>query len=293
MPDLDPAVVEPFSDLQLREMEAAQKDLKRLERRDWWTWWSAVTVMLLLTLAVVVVAVPDILHETDHVFEINFNVAIHALVALVLLFNVYTIYQQWLIKRLRRQTAQDLEMLSRLKIRAEEFHRLATCDPLTGLSNRRLGRERLEAEVSRSQRYGHPLSVLLLDLNSFKDINDKYGHAAGDLVLRAFSDRLSKIIRASDLAVRLGGDEFLLILPECEPQSVSSLVKRLGSMKIELQGREIEVTSAAGWVGYEKDETADRLIERADKALYINKRSGPPIHDGVRGEAPSARPIPE
>ena len=110
-------------------------------------------------------------------------------------------------------------------------------------------------------------------------------------MLRAFSDRLSKIIRASDLAVRLGGDEFLLILPECEPESVSSSVKRLGSMKIELQGREIEVTSAAGWVGYE-DETADRLIERADKALYINKRSGPPIHDGVRGEAPSAG-IPE
>ena len=70
-------------------------------------------------------------------------------------------------------TAQDLQMLSRLKIRAEEFHRLATCDPLTGLSNRRLGRERLEAEVSRSQRYGHPLSVLLLDLNSFKAITNK------------------------------------------------------------------------------------------------------------------------
>lgn len=274
MPEIDPAVVAPFSDLQLREMEAAQRDLKRLERRDWWMWWAAVMVMLLLTFLVVMVALPSILRETNQTFQLNLNVAVHALVGLVLLFNLYTIYQQWLIKRLRRQTAQHLEMLSSLKIRAEEFHRLATRDPLTGLSNRRLGHERLEAEVARSQRYGHPLSVLMLDLNSFKAINDKYGHAAGDNVLRAFSDRLNKLIRASDLAVRMGGDEFLVILPECELQSVSNLVRRLGTLKIDLRGSEIEVASAAGWAAYEKGETAQRLMERADKALYENKRGG-------------------
>lgn len=255
-------------------MEVAQKDLKRLERRDWWMWWAAVMVMLLLTFLVVMVALPSILRETSQTFQLNLNVAVHALVGLVLLFNLYTIYQQWLIKRLRRQTAHHLEMLSSLKIRAEEFHRLATHDPLTGLSNRRLGLERLEAEVARSQRYGHPLSVLMLDLNSFKAINDKYGHAAGDNVLRTFSDRLSKLIRASDLAVRMGGDEFLVILPECELQSVSSLVRRLGTLKMDLQGSEMEVASAAGWAAYEKDETAQCLMERADKALYENKRGG-------------------
>jgi diguanylate cyclase (GGDEF)-like protein len=293
VPDLDPAVVEPFSDLQLREIEDVQKNLKRLERRDWWLWWTAVTVMLLLTLLVVVVSLPSILRETDQVFQLNLTIAVHALVGLVLLFNLYSIYQQWLIKRLRRQTAQHLEMLSSLRIRAEEFHRLATRDPLTGLSNRRLGRERLEAEVARSQRYGHPLSVLMLDLNSFKAINDKFGHAAGDLVLRAFSDRLTKVIRASDLAVRLGGDEFLVILPECELHSVSNLVKRLGSLKIVLQGREIEVTSAAGWASYENGEDANRLMERADQELYINKRGGAPLSEGLRTPVPSAPLIPE
>ncbi|MGH9864353.1 MAG: GGDEF domain-containing protein, partial [Candidatus Acidiferrales bacterium] len=254
-----PTMFEPFSDLQLREMENARKNLKRLERRDWWLWWSAMTVMLLLTLAVIVVSLPSLLRESDQVFQLNLNLAIHALVALVLLFNVYAVYQQWLIKRLRGQTAQHLELLSSLKMRAEEFHRLATRDPLTGLSNRRLGEERLTGEVSRSERYGHPLSVLMLDLNRFKRINDQHGHAAGDAALQAFANRLNKVIRTSDLAVRLGGDEFLVILPECPSGRIPSLLERLGSLEVEYHGKKIVVSSAAGWAGYVHGETPEQL----------------------------------
>ncbi|MHB8526937.1 MAG: GGDEF domain-containing protein [Candidatus Acidiferrales bacterium] len=258
--------------MQLQEMEDAQKNLTRLERRDWWLWWTAVTVMLLLTLAVIAVSLPSILRGSDQVFQLNISLAIHALVGLVLLFNVYAVYQQWQIKRLRAQTAQHLGLLSTLKIRAEEFHRLATRDPLTALSNRRLGEERLTGEVSRSERYGHPLSVLMLDLNRFKQINDKHGHAAGDLALCAFADRLNKVIRTSDLAVRLGGDEFLVVLPECPPERIPNLLERLGSLEVEYQGKKIAVTSAAGWAGYVNGETPQQLIERADKALYARKR---------------------
>ncbi|HEV3482924.1 MAG TPA: GGDEF domain-containing protein, partial [Candidatus Acidoferrales bacterium] len=241
-------------------------------RRDSWLWWSAITVMLLLTLAVVAVSLPGLLRESDQIFQLNISLAIHALVGLVLLFNVYAVYQQWLIRRLRGQTAQHLELLSSLKIRAEEFHRLATRDPLTGLSNRRLGEERLTGEVSRSERYGHPLSVLMLDLNRFKAINDQYGHAAGDATLQAFADRLNKVIRTSDLAVRLGGDEFLVILPECPAERIPGLLARLGSLDVEYQGNKIAVTSAAGWAGYENGEAPEQLLERADKALYATKR---------------------
>jgi len=109
-----PTMFEPFPDLQLQEMEDAQKNLTRLERRDWWLWWTAVTVMLLLTLAVIAVSLPNILRESDQVFQLNINLAIHALVGLVLLFNVYAVYQQWQIKRLRAQTAQQLGLLSSL-----------------------------------------------------------------------------------------------------------------------------------------------------------------------------------
>lgn len=227
---------------------------------------------LLLTLAVVVVSLPSIFRESDRIFQLNLSLAIHGLVALVLLFNIYAVYQQWLIKRLRTQTARHLEILSRLRIRAEEFEQLATRDSLTGLSNRRLGEERLAAEVARSERHGHPLSVLLLDLNTFKRINDRYGHPAGDMVLKKFAERLSRVIRASDLAVRLGGDEFLVILPECLPDRIPILLERLGKFEVQWGEEKFAVSSAAGWAGYCNGETPAQFIERADRSLYANKR---------------------
>lgn len=151
MPEPGNNLFQPFSGLQLQEMEAAEKNLKRLERRDWWLWWTAITVMLLLAAALIVISLPSILEGSNWTERWNLKLAVHALVGLVLLFNVYTIYQQSLIKRLRREGAQHLQMLLQLKVRAEEFHRLATRDPLTVLSNRRLGEERLAGEVSRSQ----------------------------------------------------------------------------------------------------------------------------------------------
>jgi diguanylate cyclase (GGDEF)-like protein len=272
VPDLTDKSFGALPEEQLQQIEIAKKNLKGLERRDWWLWWSAVTVMLLLTLTVVTLSLPNILRESDRIFQLNLNLAIHGLVALVLLFNTYTVYQQWLIKRLRTQTAKHLEILSRLRIRAEEFQQLATRDSLTGLSNRRLGEERLAAEVARSERHGHPLSVLMLDLNRFKGINDRYGHAAGDLVLKAFAVRLNKVIRASDLAARLGGDEFLVILPECPPDRIPLLLNRLGQLEVPWKEEKLTIASAAGWAGYQNGETPAQLIERADKSLYASKR---------------------
>src|SRR6266849_4441655 len=214
-------------------MQEIQDSLRRLERRDWWLWWGAVLVMLLLTMAVVSLSIPGLFRESDPSFQMNLDLAVRGLVGLVLLFNIYTIFQQIQIKRLRHEMADHVEQMTRLKVRAEEFHKLATLDPLTGLYNRRLAEQRLAGEVSRSQRYGHPLTILAFDLNGFKQINDRYGHAVGDLVLREFAERLTRAIRASDLAVRMGGDEFLVLLPECLPQQVRSLLERLRNIEVE------------------------------------------------------------
>ncbi len=273
MNDLERELPEINSVSRMRDIQAS---LQRLERRDWWLWWAAMTVILLLTAAVVSLSLPTLLKETDRYFQFNLSLAVRALVGLVLLFNVYTVYQQVLIKRLRYQMAEHVEMMARLKVRAEEFHKLATLDPLTGLYNRRLAEQRLVGEVSRSQRYGHPLTVLVLDLNGFKPINDRYGHAAGDAVLRAFAERMNTVIRASDLAVRMGGDEFMVILPECLPQQVQTLLDRLSRFEVEHHGEKIEVTYSAGWAGYRQGETPEQLLERADQALYAEKRAQKP-----------------
>jgi diguanylate cyclase (GGDEF)-like protein len=147
-------------------------------------------------------------------------------------------------------------------------------DPLTGLYNRRFAEQRLAAEVARSERKGHPLTVLTLDLNSFKQINDTYGHPAGDQVLQEFAARLNKIIRGADLAVRLGGDEFLVLLPECTLPQLQLVLGRLGSLEVDWQGQKIPVTFSAGWKQYEMGERPEEMLARADELLYSRKRAG-------------------
>jgi diguanylate cyclase (GGDEF)-like protein len=257
-----------------------QTTLKNLERRDWWLWWGAVVVMLLLTLAVVALAVPTLFRDQDSFFQFNMNQAVRGLVALVLLFNVYTIYQQILIKRLRRQIAMQMDTMIALNTRAEEFHKLSVMDPLTGLYNRRFADQRLAEEVARSQRHGHPLSVMVIDLNRFKQINDQFGHIAGDTVLKSFADRLRKAVRYSDLPVRSGGDEFMVSLTDCRVEQAQVLLSRLQGIQVDLKDRKIPVTFSAGWTGYQEGDSVEEMVHRADLALYEQKRAG------RRAEAP-------
>src|SRR5712692_10794326 len=183
-----PTAPEEATENRLQEIQAR---LRKLERRDWWLWILAIVVMLLLTLAVVSFSFPALVKVEDPFFQFSLNQAVRGLVGLVLIFNTYTVYQQVMIKRLRRQLSEQLDVMGRLQNRAEEFHKQATIDVLTGLFNRRFGEQRIAAEASRSRRYHRPLALVSLDLNSFKQINDRYGHPAGDQVLREFAARLN------------------------------------------------------------------------------------------------------
>jgi diguanylate cyclase (GGDEF)-like protein len=266
-----PTNIELPSESRLHEINA---QLKKLERRDWWLWVVAMIVMLLLTLAIFSLSFPGLLQYADPMFQFSLNEAVRGLVGLVLLFNSYTVYQQLQIKKLRRQLSGQLDSMNRLVVRAEEFQKQATIDPLTGLYNRRFAKGRLEAEASRSLRYRRPLTVVSFDLNKFKEINDQHGHGAGDEALMEFAKRLSGAIRVSDVAVRMGGDEFLAILPECPSDAVQAMLNRLSTISISWEGKTIPVTYSAGWVAYEQGETPEQFLERADRYLYANKRAG-------------------
>jgi diguanylate cyclase (GGDEF)-like protein len=202
------------------------------------------------------------------------NRAVRGLIGLVLIFNGYTIYQQVTVKRLRREFSRKIEEMRILQARAEEFERLAQIDPLTGLSNRRAAEDRLASEAGRSQRHGNALTVVSFDLDKFKQINDTYGHLAGDQVLKEFAVRLSSAVRLSDFAARMGGDEFLALLPECTTNHVDTLLARLRPMETEYNGQKIPILFSAGWVGYEQGETTEQFLERADRTLYAEKRAG-------------------
>ncbi len=242
------------------------KELRKIENRDWWVWGYSIFVILLLTFAVITFILRGLGERADTRFQIKASDAIFGLVALVMIFNVYVVYQQALIKRLRRQLAEK-------QGHSDLLRTLAMIDPLTGLYNRRFAEQRLAAEVARSERKGHPLTVLTLDLDDFKQVNDTHGHAAGDLVLQEFAARLNRIIRGTDLAVRLGGDEFLVLLPECTVQQLRLVLGRLGSLEVDWHGQKIPVTFSAGWKQYEMGERPEEMLERADQALYERKRA--------------------
>lgn len=238
--------------------------LRDLERRDWWLWWSAFVVNLLLTAAVISFALRVLDGGDDSFSQLNLGLAVRGLVGLVLLFNLYTFYQQILIKRFRRQ-------LAGVEMRAQELQELALLDPLTGLYNRRVAEQRLPEEVARSKRSDYALTVLLLDLNDFKQINDRYGHFEGDVVLKEFAKRLQKAIRFSDVPLRLGGDEFMVLLPECGTDEIQLVLGRLVPLEVALRERNIPVTFAAGWATHQRGGSPKELLERADQMLYKHK----------------------
>jgi diguanylate cyclase (GGDEF)-like protein len=260
----------PDTQLQSPDPNASEPDLAResrqIEKRDWRVWGYSVFVIMLLTFAVVVLALPAVRQGAETIFNIKLSEAVFGLIGLVLIFNFYAISQEVLIKRLRRQLAEKHG-------HSEVLRTLAMVDPLTGLYNRRFAENRLAAEVSRSERKGHPLTVLTLDLNSFKAINDTYGHPAGDHVLQEFAAHLNKVVRGSDLAVRLGGDEFLVVLPECTLEQLRLVLVRLGALEVTWQGQKIPVTFSAGWKEYEVGEQPEQLLARADEDLYSRKRA--------------------
>jgi diguanylate cyclase (GGDEF)-like protein len=245
--------------------EAIQSDLRKIQTRNWWSWSNTVVIVLLLTGTIVSFTLPTLLRE-DEFLEFNVNLAVRGLVGLVLLFNVYSLWQQFRIKDLCAEIQQK-------QASSEALYRMAMFDPLTGLYNRRFAEPRVEAEVNRCQRKGTALTLLLLDLDSFKQINDSHGHPVGDAVLRAFAEHISRAIRGSDLAVRLGGDEFMLLLPECDTHQLHHVLDRLVAFKAEIAGKMVPVEFSAGWKEYELGQTSKELIEAADRALYENKRA--------------------
>lgn len=247
-------------------LEMLQAELKRLERRDWWLWVVAICVMLLLTVAVLSMSFPGLLAQGDTIFQQSLEQAVRGLVGLVLLFNIYSIYQQMTIKRTRKLLSEQLT-------EAKQFYKQATTDALTGLANRRTAEDSLIREMARARRRKAPLTLVAFDLNNFKQINDRYGHSAGDMVLCAFAQKLMYRRRGEDMVVRMGGDEFLLLLPECPAEQVPTLLERLRPCEVNFQGVRLRVEFSSGVATYAAPESGAEFLERADQALYSDKRA--------------------
>jgi two-component system cell cycle response regulator len=173
---------------------------------------------------------------------------------------------------LSRRTAYDTQRMAAL---AEA----ASVDFLTGLANRRRFNERLNHEVKGSRNSGVPLSLIVIDVDHFKGINDTYGHAVGDLVLKDFAAALAAMARDTDTTCRVGGEEFAIIVPGPERPFVAAMAERLrltirnSVVSIQEVG-DLSVSISVGMATLQPDDSPASLVKRADTALYAAKRAG-------------------
>jgi diguanylate cyclase (GGDEF)-like protein len=161
-----------------------------------------------------------------------------------------------------------------------ETERLAITDGLTGLYNRRHIIQLAEKELERAKRYHHPLSLILFDVDRFKNINDTYGHPAGDKVLMNIAQYCLSRMRTTDIFGRFGGEEFLVLLPETDRESAIVVAERLRQeiefLRVNTDERQISITISIGVVTYtsRKNISLEELMKRLDHALYAAKHEG-------------------
>ncbi len=194
-------------------------------------------------------------------------------------------YQE-LTWRLKKAVAENERLVEQLKEANRALEQIAYYDALTGLVNRRRFHEVFPAEIARHSRNSQPLSFVMLDLDHFKRINDSYGHPFGDTVLQSVASVLKEVLRATDIKVRVGGEELCIILPETDVKLAKQTTERvraaIAGMKLQTSRSQVPVTASFGgctWRGAVRsrdgiERVTKRLIDRADVALYEAKRSG-------------------
>jgi two-component system cell cycle response regulator len=261
----------------------------RLERRDW-QFWS----FLVLGLAIVGIgmAAYGLLSAPGTAWTIQgitqlIPPMLFGVIALLVLVNFYLAQRDAVIRGLEHELVQQ-------KIEAELNRELALQDPVTEVYNRRYLRVMLSKEISRVKRLGKSLAVMLVDITGFRRVNESLGHTGGDVVLRQIAQLLQSKLRNSDLVVRFGGDEFLLILPDTDDAGVQLLTSRMKEALADWSRRsgmtEFNLRFAIGSARYTQDRPLDDLLKSAEQRLQQDRRTGgeaatPPAGAGAAAAA--------
>lgn len=176
-------------------------------------------------------------------------------------------------------TYVQLRLVQQLDAAREELRRLSITDELSGAFNRRYFLEHATQELARARRYDTPLSVALVDLDDFKELNDRFGHAAGDAVLRAVSDAARATVRVNDVFARFGGEEFVVLLPNTDEHGAHEIAERLreriAALSVQVGTEVTHLTASFGVAALSPEDTrVDDVLLRADRALYAAKAAG-------------------
>ncbi|HEV2490219.1 MAG TPA: GGDEF domain-containing protein [Candidatus Acidoferrales bacterium] len=244
--------------------------LQRLGRREWWLWLSALVVTALAGIVLLLSSFPSLFRHSEHFFEIRSDQARWGILCLLLLFNAWLVYRQWSFRRLRSQLT---ELTGESQSGSAEVYDPSSMDRVTGLYTRASVEQALGREVVRARRHNTPLSLVAIHLDDFAQLNQRYGSATGDLILKEFTHRLRRASRGTDFGVRLGSDEFLLVLPECSLNEAKIVMDRLGTLNLKCSGKDIALAYSVGWIDYKRGEVPSDLFKRAGDVLQLYKKA--------------------
>ncbi len=165
-----------------------------------------------------------------------------------------------------------------LRTRLKDKHQQSILDPLTGVFNRLAYEERISQEIARYKRYSTPVTLMVLDVDHFKHINDHYGHKAGDKALKLIADALKNNLRETDFLARYGGEEFVALLPDTPPENIAGIAEKLRTAietcKFHYAGKDVPITISCGYSAFRANDSAETAFNRADAALYRAKECG-------------------
>ncbi|MDK9706051.1 MAG: GGDEF domain-containing protein [Desulforhopalus sp.] len=188
-------------------------------------------------------------------------------------------YEQLLLA-LKEEKSKSERFAEELRLANAKLEQIAFRDGLTNLHNHRSFQDILQREMARTKRYGHPLSLVLFDIDYFKDVNDTHGHPAGDQVLINLANTISSAVRPNDIVARYGGEEFAVILPETDRIGMRIFAERLrhcvATITTVTNSGSIQITISCGGIQYAQGDTLTQqeLLEAADRGLYLSKRNG-------------------
>lgn len=211
---------------------------------------------------------PSLFLHADHFFEIRSDQARWSILSLLLLFNSWQLYRQRSFRRLRQQL---IEPTGDRQTSSKDAHDPSSMDLVTGFYTRASVEQWLGKEVARARRHNIPLSLVALHLDDLAELSQSHGSATGDQMLKEFANRLKKASRGTDFGVRLGSDDFLLVLPECSLKDAKTVSDRLGALEMKCSGQDIELTYSVGWIDYKPGEVPSDLFKRAEEVLRLYK----------------------
>ena len=242
------------------------QEIHALDWRDLQLWGIGFVVLVVVGGGFVALVMPQMLWHISAAVARQQNIAplIFGLTALLILLNVYLFQQRLVLLRTRRQ----------LIVKLQAAEQRARTDAVTGVFNRRFMEEALARETARAERSRSKLSVMLADIDGFKNFNTKFGHLTGDRVLADVAALLQKNFRAADVVTRYGGDEFLVIMPDTDLAQAEVAVHRLGwwlEKWNSSEQREYRLAVSCGVAAYKPESTVEDVIKAADADLYVQK----------------------